>query len=80
MDRPVAEVGAYTTHNKHNRQHINAPDGIRTRNSRKREAAYLRLGPRGHRHQLNILISKINMNYNKKQMYIVTNTTIYFVV
>jgi len=63
MDRPVAEVSIYTTHNKHKRQHISAPGGIRTRNPRKQEAAYLRFGLRGYRDQhIKFLISKINMN------------------
>ena len=63
MDRPVAEVGTYTTHNKHKRQQSNGPGGIRTRSTRKREASYLRFEPRGYRDQhIKLLISKINMN------------------
>ena len=37
-----------TTHSTHNRQHIYAPDGIRTHNISRRAAEDLRLRPRGH--------------------------------
>jgi hypothetical protein len=43
-----------TTHNTHNRQHIQAPGGIRTHDLSRRAAADLRLRPRGHWNQHNI--------------------------
>ena len=54
-----------TIHNTYNRQHIHAPDGIRTHDLSRRAGADLRLRPRGHWDRL---LHKVTSGKKKKKI------------